>query len=385
MEAYLDNAATTKVKPEVMDVVKIAMTEMYGNPSSLHRKGVEVEKSIKEARKIVAKAIGGKDQEIYFTSGGTESNNIAIRGMVEATRRRGNHLITTKIEHPSVLNTFQYLETKGCKVTYLDVDKRGFISLQQLEDTIAEDTVLVSIMHVNNETGSIQPIKEISQLIKRRNKEILFHIDAIQSFGKIQFNVEEIQLDGLSISGHKIHGPKGIGALYIKKGVKVKPIVTGGGHELGIRPGTENVPGIFGLGEAVKLIFTDQNQYIKNISSLKNHFYSWLDNQLEGVTFNSENNDSFAPNILNVSFSGVKSEVLLHSLEGEGVFVSSGSACSSKKRGYSHVLTAMGLKDEQIDSAIRFSFSDTNTIEQLNYALEKIEKHVSYIRKIMKR
>ncbi|KAB3534475.1 cysteine desulfurase [Alkaliphilus pronyensis] len=385
MEAYLDNAATTKVKPEAMKAIELAMTEMYGNPSSLHRKGLEVEKKIKEARVIIAKALGCKEQEIYFTSGGTEANNIAIRGIAEANCRSGKHIITSKIEHPSVLNTFHYLETKGFRVTYLDVDANGFISLKQIEDSIGDETILVSIMHVNNETGAIQPIKEICQLIKKRNNNTLFHVDAVQSFGKIPFKAHSLQVDSISISGHKIHGPKGIGGLYVNKGAKINPITTGGKHELGLRPGTENTPGIFGFGEAVKLIFKDQNKYINSITELKSYFYNLLSSEIEDLVFNSGNDNGFAPNILNVSFLGVKSEVLLHSLEVDDVFVSSGSACSSKKKGFSHVLTAMGLKENIIDSAIRVSFSDINTKEELDYATERIKHHVGHLRKIMKR
>ncbi|KAB3529084.1 cysteine desulfurase family protein [Alkaliphilus serpentinus] len=385
MEVYLDNAATTRVKPKVIQAVTMAMNEMYGNPSSLHKKGVEIERKIKEARKLISRSLDCREEELFFTSGGTEGNNIIIRGYVEANQRRGKHLITTKIEHPSVLSTFEALEKKGYKVTYLDVDNNGFISLRELEDSLQEDTILVSIMHVNNEVGSIQPIEKISKIIKNKNKEVFFHVDGVQSFGKILFSLTDLAVDGFSISGHKIHGPKGIGCLYIKKGWKVTPIATGGSHELGIRPGTENTPGIMGMAEAVKLIFSDQQNYIRKIASLKEYFYQMLMANVEDIKINGGDPQGTSINILNVSFKGVKSEVLLHSLEEDGIYVSSGSACSSKKRGYSHVLMAMGLKDEYIDSAIRFSFSDFNTKEELDYGIEKIQKQVNYLRKIMKR
>ena len=385
MEVYLDNAATTPVKEEVVKAVVRSLEKEYGNPSSLHRKGVEVEKSIKVIRKTLAKALGCMDQEIYFTSGGTEANNIAIRGIVEANKRAGNHIITTRIEHPSVLNTFKELEAKGFEVTYLNVNEEGFISTEELSESIKATTILVSIMQVNNEVGSIQPIDEIARLIKQKNKQTLFHVDAIQSFGKLRFKLEDMLVDSLSISGHKIHAPKGIGALYVKKNVKVTPIITGGGQEMGIRVGTENVPGIYGLGEAVELIMKDQQRYIGKLTHNKEYFLTGLKTVLEDLLILSPMVDSFAPHIICVSFVGVKSEVLLHSLEQEGIYVSSGSACSSKKKGNSHVLTAMKLKDTVIDSTIRFSISDTITETELDYAVEKIKKQVNILRKIMKR
>ncbi len=384
MEVYLDNAATTKPRKEVIDAVVMAMELLYGNPSSLHRKGVEVEKSIKITRKVLAKALGCKDQEFYFTSGGTESNNIAIRGIVEANKRMGKHLITTKIEHPSVLNTFNELEEKGYEVTYLDVDNRGFISLDQLANSIKSDTMLVSIMHVNNEVGSIQPIGDIGKIIKQKNPKTLFHVDAIQSFGKIKFSLSSLFIDTLSISGHKVHGPKGIGGLYVKKGVKIKSIVTGGGHEMGLRAGTENVPGILGFGEAVKFLLEEQDPLISQMKALKVYLVEQLQEKINDIILHNGIDDRFAPHIINISFLGVKSEVLLHSLEGDGIYVSSGSACSSKKKGYSHVLTAMKLKDSVIDSSLRISISDTNTKEEIDYAVLEIKKQVELLRKIMR-
>ncbi len=385
MEVYLDNAATTPVKEEVVQAVVRALEREYGNPSSLHRKGVEVEKSIKAIRRSLAKALGCTEQELYFTSGGTEANNIAIRGIAEAYKRAGKHIITTKIEHPSVLNTFKELEAKGYEVTYLNVDGRGFISLEELSESIRPDTILVSIMQVNNEVGSIQPVAEAGRLIKQKNKQALFHVDAIQAFGKLIYKLEDMQVDSLSISGHKIHAPKGIGALYIRKDTKIAPIVTGGGQEMGLRVGTENVPGIYGLGAAVELIAKDRQLYIDRLVEAKAYFLSGLRDNVEDIHVLSPLEDNFAPHIIAVSFLGVKSEVLLHSLEQEEVYVSSGSACSSKKKGFSHVLTAMKLKEAVIDSTIRFSISDRTTAEELDYAIDKIIKQVTLLRRIMKR
>ncbi|WP_026476099.1 cysteine desulfurase family protein [Alkaliphilus transvaalensis] len=384
MEVYLDNAATTKPKKTVIEAVVKAMEENYGNPSSLHRKGVEVEKSIKNARKLIAKTLGCKDQEFYFTSGGTESNNIAIRGIAEANHRAGKHIVTTKIEHPSVLNTFKDLEGRGYEVTYLDIDSGGFISLEKLEASIREDTILVSIMHVNNEVGSIQPIQEIGRLIKGKNSKTLFHVDAIQSFGKIKFILSNLEVDTMAISGHKVHGPKGIGGLYVKKGIKIKPIVTGGGHEMGLRAGTENVPGILGFAEAVRIIMEEQDQQIKQMKFLKSYFIEKIQGEIKDVVIHSGTEESFAPHIINMSFMGTKSEVLLHSLEGDGIYVSSGSACSSKKKGYSHVLSAMKIKEALIDSSLRISVSDTNTKDEIDYAVTQIKKQVELLRKIMR-
>lgn len=384
MEVYLDNAATTKPRKEVIEAVVYAMEKLYGNPSSLHSKGVEVEKQIKTIRKTISRALGCQEQELYFTSGGTESNNIAIRGIVEANARRGKHLITSRIEHPSVLNTMDDLEKKGFQVTYLAVDQRGFISIDELMNAVKDDTILVSMMHVNNEVGSIQPIEEMVKGIKGKNANTLIHVDAIQSFGKVNLKLNQIPIDSLSFSGHKIHGPKGIGGLYVRKGTKIKPVVTGGSQEMGIRSGTENVPGIFGLGKAVEEMFHNQREKLEKILCLKKHLMDGLKTRIDDIYIHGDGLEDFAPHIVSVSFSGVKSEVLLHSLEGEGIFVSAGSACSSKKKGKSHVLSAMGLNDRLIDSAIRISLSDEITTEAIDYAIDKITLHVEALRKIMR-
>ncbi|ABR48363.1 aminotransferase, class V [Alkaliphilus metalliredigens QYMF] len=385
MEVYLDNAATTKPNSEVVESMMTALTEYYGNPSSLHKKGVQVEKEIKRIRKSIGKAMKCSDQEVYFTASGTEANNLAIRGLVKANRRRGNHLITTTIEHKSVLNTFKDLAKDGYVVTYLNVDKQGFISLDELEKALTPDTILVSLIHINNEVGSMHPVKEIGKLIKAKNKNTLFHIDAVQSFGKEKINLNVDLIDSLSMSGHKIHGPKGIGALYVRKGVKIAPLFTGGSQEMGLRSGTENVPGIFGLGKAIELILDNQEDKIKRLIELKNYFIHSLSQQIDDVYITSKNGDDFAPHIINVSFKGIRSEIMLHSLEQDGIYVSSGSACSSKKRGASHVLVAMGMKEALIDSAIRISLSHINTIEEIDYAILHMAKHTKDLRKIIKR
>jgi len=382
MEVYLDNAATTRPRDEVVEAMAWALSNLYANPSSLHKKGLEVEKEIRESRKIVAKALGCSEKEVVFTSGGTESNSLAINGVIGANRRLGNHIITTKTEHKSVLNSFNELSSKGFDVTYLDVDSLGFISLVQLKESIRPETILVSIMHANNETGTIQPINEIGEIIKSVNKNTFFHVDGIQGFGKIKFNVKQSNIDTYSLSGHKIHGPKGIGALYIRGGVKVQPFLLGGSQENNLRAGTENVPGIIGLGKAVSL---KQEEQIEKMKELKTYMFDLLKSSIENIHFNNDNNDRFTPHIINVSLRGVRSEIMLHSLEQDGIYVSSGSACTSRKKDFSHVLKAMGLKNDLIDSAIRISISSTNTKEEIEYAVDRMKTHLYDLRKIIKR
>jgi cysteine desulfurase len=385
MEVYLDNSATTKPNKEVVEIMLKGLTDYYGNPSSLHHKGVEVEKLMKTARKQLAKALGAREQEIIFTSGGTESNNTAILGAVEAKKRNGKRIITTRVEHPSVLNVYKNLEMQGYEVSYLDVDSLGKISLDQFKEYLSEDTILISIMHVNNEVGTIQPVEEIGKIIKSTSNKPIFHVDAIQSFGKIKFTPNKLGADLLAISGHKIHGPKGIGALYMKKNLKVAPMLYGGNQETGMRSGTENIPGILGLGEAVKIIYENTDKNIDKMWMLKNSFIEHIKNEVKDIKVNGYEREGSAPHIANISFSGIRGEVLLHSLEQDGIYVSTGSACSSKKSSKSHVLKAMGLKEEAIEGAIRFSFSYHNTQEQIDYAIDKIKKSVKDIRKIMKR
>ncbi len=385
MEIYLDNAATTKPRKEVVEAILKSLEKEYANPSSLHRKGMEVEKEIKRVRRILAKALGCREDEVIFTSSGTEANNLAIKGIVDAYKRAGNHIITCKTEHKSVLNTFNILEKQGYEVTYLDVDEKGFISIDQLKDAIKDNTILVSLMHVNNEIGCIQPIEEIGRIIKNINSKILFHVDGVQSFGKIKFKLKDLKVDSFSISGHKIHGPKGIGALYIKKGIRVSPLLSGGSQEMGIRSGTENVPGIYGLGEAVRLTMDEQNKNIEYLNTLRDYFIDLFKNEIEGIHIVSENNESFAPHIINICFPVVKSEIMLHSLEEDGIYVSSGSACSSKRKEYSHVLKAINVPENLIDGSLRFSLTYTNTKDEIDYVVKNVKKHYISLKSIIGR
>ncbi|RKD26073.1 cysteine desulfurase [Caminicella sporogenes DSM 14501] len=383
MEVYLDNAATTKPRKEVIDMMNKALVQYYANPSSLHKKGVEVEKLIKTARKQIAKALGSDEKEIYFTSGGTESNNLAILGSLEGNKRKGRHIITTKIEHLSVLNVFKYLEEKGYDVTYLSVDGDGKIDIEQFKNSINDDTAFISIMYVNNEVGTIQPIEEISSILKSMTNRPIFHVDAIQAFGKIKFNLKKLNVDLMSISGHKIHGPKGIGALYIKKGTKIKSIIFGGNQELGIRSGTENVPGIFGLGTASDLFKREFEENIKKMAKLKFKLLEGIKRNVKDIKINGTIGENSAPHILNMSFKGIRGEVLLHSLEQDKIYVSTGSACSSRKKTYSHVLREMGLCEKEMEGAIRFSFSPFNTEEEIDYVIDRVTYRVAELRKVI--
>lgn len=379
MQIYLDNSATTKPYKEVVEKMIFALENDYANPSSLHKKGLEVEKNIKKIREDIARTLGVKEKEIYFTSGGTESNNSIIRGVLD---KRKNHIITTKIEHPSVLDTIKTLEKEGIEVTYLDVDSEGKIDIDSLKSSIKENTILVSVMHVNNEVGSIQPISEVGKYLKTLKEKVYFHVDAVQSFGKINFKPSKYNIDFMSVSGHKIHGPKGIGFMYIKESSKVKPLFTGGGQEFGFRSGTENIPGIYGLGEAIRITNENLDKNIQKIDSLKNLLKSEILNNIENVKINSP--EDGVCHILNVSFLGVKGEVLLHYLEQKDIYVSTGSACSSKKKG-SHVLNAMNLSKDEIEGTIRFSLSCFNTEEEILETIKVLKSSVEDLRFIIKK
>lgn len=382
MDIYLDNSATTKPYKEVIDKMVYALSTDYANPSSLHRKGIEVEKNIKNIRQSIARTLGAKDKEIYFTSGGTEANNAIIRGVANLHKKRKNHIISTVIEHPSVLNTLKDLEEDGFEVTYLPVDTTGKIDIEAFKQAIKPSTCLVSIMHVNNEVGSIQPIQEIGKYLKSLNDKVYLHIDAVQSYSKINFKPSRYNIDFMSVSGHKFHGPKGIGFMYIKENNRLKPILTGGGQEIGIRSGTENTPGIYGLGEAVSIINKDLNSTIDKINSLKNLLKDEIERNIDDIKINSP--EDGVCHILNVSFRGVKGEVLLHYLEQKGIYVSTGSACSSKKKG-SHVLNEMNLAPVEIEGTIRFSLSDLNTEEDIKSVIPVLVESVNDLRMIMKR
>ncbi|WP_250673941.1 cysteine desulfurase family protein [Paraclostridium ghonii] len=382
MEIYLDNSATTKPYSEVVEKMIYALTTDYANPSAVHKKGVEVEKKIKKIRQEIAKSVGCKDKEIIFTSGGTEANNTIIRGITNLHKKRKNHIITTNIEHPSVLRTMEDLEDQGFEVTYIKVNNKGVVSIDDVKNAIKDNTILISMMHVNNEIGSVQPIKEIGKHLSTLKEKVYLHVDAVQSFTKINFKPSRYNIDFMSVSGHKLHGPKGIGFMYIKDNNKIKPMLTGGGQEIGIRSGTENVAGIYGLGEAINIIMSDLNSKIENIDRLKVLLKDFIVENIEDIKVNSP--EDGVCHILNISFKGVKGEVLLHHLAQQGIFVSTGSACSSKKKG-SHVLNAIGLTSEDIDGAIRFSLSDMTTEEEIKEACEIIKKSVEELRFIIKR
>ena len=380
MEVYLDNSATTQVLPEVADVVIRAMREDYGNPSSLHTKGLEAETKVRDAKKALAGILRAQEKEILFTSGGTESDNLALIGTALANQRRGKHIITTKIEHPAILQTCAYLEKQGFEVTYLSVDRQGVISLQELQAAIRQDTILVSIMFVNNEIGSMQPIKEIGEMIHRINPAIVFHVDAVQAFGKVKIVPKNMGIDLMSVSSHKIHGPKGEGFLYIKDGTRIVPINYGGGQQKGMRSGTENVPGIVGMAKAAEILYQSFDEDIERLYALKKHFIEGV-SQIEGVVVNSQPGRESAPHVVSVSFRGIRSEVLLHPLEEQGIFVSAGSACASNKPSVSATLKAIGVSKEYLDSTIRFSFSILTTQEELDYTLQVLYHKIPMLRK----
>ena len=382
MEIYLDNSATTKPYQEVVDKMVLALTTQYGNPSSIHKKGIEVEREIKEIRRNIARSLGAKENEIYFTSGGTECNNTIIRSVARLNKKTKSHIISTVIEHPSVLDTLKDLESEGFEVTYLPVDKDGKISIEDLKNAIKKETILVSIMHVNNEIGTIQPIEEIGKYLKSLDEKIYLHVDAVQSYAKIKFRPSRYNIDFMSVSGHKLHGPKGIGFMYVKENNRIKPLLTGGGQEIGIRSGTENVPGIYGIGEAVKVINKDLEGTIDKIRELRDLLKEEILANIDDVKINTP--EDGVCHVLNVSFRGVRGEVLLHYLEQKEIYVSTGSACSSKKKG-SHVLNAIGLTPEEIEGAIRFSLSDLNTKEEILETIKVLKESVSDLRMIIGR
>lgn len=391
MEVYLDNSATTRVTESVRDKVIKALYEDYGNPSSMHRLGVKAEQYCKEAASIIANSLKVEPKEIIFTSGGTEANNLALIGTAMANKRRGNHIITTRIEHPSVHQPLVYLEENGFEISFAPVDSTGKLIKEKLFELVKENTLMVSMMYVNNEIGSVQDITELSAELKRIKKDIIIHIDAVQAFGKYRIYPKREGIDLLSFSGHKIHGPKGIGALYVSDKIKINPIVFGGGHQRGIRSGTENVPGIAGLGQAVAELYTDFEAKISHLYQLKQKFLrevSALENvQVNGLPlecgedFAMEQLKKTAPHIMNVSFQGVKSEVFLHALEDRGVYVSAGSACSSHHPTPSVVLTAIGLSKDLMDSTLRISMSDKTTEKEIDYTLEQIRELLPVLRK----
>ena len=380
MEVYLDNSATTKVFSEVANMVQKVMLEDYGNPSSMHNKGLQAENYIKEAKDIISKNLKCQPKEILFTSGGTESDNLALIGTAMANKRSGNHIITTSIEHPAIIETCEHLKDLGFEITYLPVDNNGRIRLEDLEKAIKKETILVSVMHTNNEIGALEPIEEAGSLIKKINPSIVFHVDAVQGYGKFRIMPKKMNIDLLSVSGHKIHGPKGIGFLYINEKIKIHPIIFGGGQQKGMRSGTENVPAIAGMGKAVELIYKDLDKHIDELYELKDFFIKSL-SEIEGLTINGLTGRDSAPHVVSVSVDGIRAEVLLHALEDKGIYVSSGSACASNKPAISSTLKAIGVKKELLDSTIRFSFSVFTTKEELEYTVEALKELLPMLRK----
>ena len=380
MEVYLDNSATTRVFPEVAELMTKIMLEDYGNPSSMHFKGVRAEQYVKRAKEQIARTIKVNEKELIFTSGGTEADNLALIGAAAANRRSGMHLITTRIEHPAVLRTMEYLGGQGFRVTYLPVDKTGRIRPEDLQKSVRQDTILVSVMHTNNEVGAVQPIAEIGALIKRMNPRTLFHVDAVQGFGKFRIYPKRMYIDLLSVSGHKIHGPKGVGFLYVGEKVKLHPTVFGGGQQGGIRSGTENVPGIAGLGLACEKIYGTLEKDNERMYRLREKLIEGV-SDIGNVQINGCPDREGAPHVVSISFRGVRSEVLLHALEDKGICVSAGSACAAKHPRPSETLKAIGVERSLLESTLRFSLSLFTTEEEIVYTLHTLHEIVPLLRR----
>ena len=381
MEIYLDNSATTMVRPEVAKLMYEIMTKDYGNPSSMHIKGVQAERYLREAKEIFAGILKVSEKEIFFTSGGTEGDNMAIIGAALAGRRRGRHIITTVIEHPAVLESCAFLEKNGFEVTYLPVNAAGQVEPDTLKASLREDTILVSVMYVNNEIGAIEPVSELGRIIKEYNKDILFHVDAVQAFGKFRIHPYKENIDMLTMSSHKIHGPKGVGAIFIKDKTKIQPIALGGGQQKGMRSGTENVPGIAGMAMAAKELYDKFDADVNRLYELKEYFVREITG-IEGATVNGLTGRDSAPHVVSVSFDGItKSEVLLHALEDKGIYISSGSACSSNKPSLSSTLKAIGVKNDLLYATLRFSFSVFTTKEELEYTINAVKELLPVLRK----
>lgn len=384
MEVYFDNSATTRCYDSVKDIVIRTMIEDFGNPSAMHLKGVEAEKYVKDSEARLARILKVQEKEILFTSGGTESDNLALIGAAMANKRSGNHIITTAVEHPAVSQPALFLQEQGFEVTYLPVDSRGVVKLDALEAVLRPDTILVSVMYVNNEVGAVMPVEEIGRRIREKSPKALFHVDAIQAFGKYRIYPKKMGIDLLSVSSHKIHGPKGVGFLYINEKAKIQPQILGGGQQSGMRSGTDNVPGIAGLGVAAEEIYRNLDANVEKMYCLKEHIAKGL-TKIPDIRINGMELREGAPQILSISVMGVRSEVLLHSLEERGIFISAGSACSSHKRKPSSTLAAMGMPKDQIESTVRLSFSEENTVEEADYFLQVMEEMVPMLRRYSRR
>ena len=374
---YMDHSATSPVNPEVLEEMLPYFNQSFGNASTLYALGREARTAMENARKQVASLIGAQPEEIYFTSGGTESDNMAIKGVVSKLKNKGNHIITSSIEHPAVLETCKYLEKEGYKVTYLPVYEDGIVKVSDVEEAITSETILITVMHANNEIGTIQPVAEIGALA--REKGIYFHTDAVQSVGKIPVNVEDMNVDLLSISSHKLYGPKGIGALYIRKGVRIQPLIHGGGHERGMRPGTENIPGIVGLGKACQIAEENLEKNMEYVSSLRDQLIEGVLGKIEQSYLNGHPTKRL-PNNANFRFTGIEGESLVLQLDAKGINASTGSACSSKKLEPSHVLMAIGLKEVDAHGSLRISLGTENTPQDIDYTIDAIEEVVERLR-----
>ena len=380
---YLDNAATTQPLPIVVEKMMDVMVNDYGNTASYHKMGLTAERHIKEASNYFAGLFNCGSDEIIYTSGGTESNNMAIIGTAQAYKRSGNRIITTQIEHASVYQAFKHLEELGFDVIYLPVDAQGYVNTSELEAAINDQTTLVSMIHVNNEIGTVQDLEKIGRIIKQKNKNTLFHIDAVQSFAKVPIHVKKSQIDLLSMSSHKIYGPKGVGLLYKNKKTKMNSLIFGGGHQRGYRSGTENVPGVVGLHLAAEQLMPQMKRYTDAMMQLKQDLAGQILATIEGATVNGPSLEDGAPHILNIGFEGVKSEVLLHALEAKGIYVSSGSACSSNKKASNSVLQAIGKCDQELDEAIRFSLGISNTKAQIDETVLVLQQTIPMLRKVL--
>ena len=378
---YFDNAATTRASEQVVEKVTEMLCHNFGNPASVNKLGLQVEKEIKKTTEILSRGIHCKINEIYYTSGGTEGDNWAIFGTAEGYQRQGKHLITTKIEHPAVKKPMKTLEQKGYDITWLSVDKKGKIDLEELKQSIRKDTIFVSIILINNETGVIQDVEKIGKIIKQQNENTLFHVDAVQAFGKYAIDVEKMNIDLLTMSAHKINGPKGVGMLYKRQGLKVKPYILGGGQQQGQRSGTENGAGVAGLGVAADICFQNMKKNQQTIFDVKRTLAEGILNGIADVQINGDTLEQSSPYVLNVTFKGLRSEVLLHALESKDIFVSAGSACDSKKKVGSPVLTAMGLPFNEIEGAVRFSFCQYNTVEEAQECVKQLKEIVPFLRK----
>ncbi|MED1781379.1 cysteine desulfurase family protein [Brevibacillus fortis] len=378
---YLDNSATTRSHPQVIETVRRAMESYYGNPSSLHQKGVEAENVLKQARKVAAQYLGCKESEVIFTSGGTESNNTAIKGVAFQYQNRGKHIITTQVEHPAVYDVCKQLEGLGFAVTYLPVDREGRVSVEDVQKAMRTDTILVSVMHVNNELGTIQPIMEIGQWLKQFPK-VLFHVDAVQGIGKVPLRIKDSGIDLLSVSAHKFYGPRGVGILYKREGLIIHPLMMGGGQEGGVRSGTENLPAIAGMAKAIRILEELGSVEIIRLQKLNQQLREGIAT-IEGCIVNTPEANA-APHIMNLSVPGVKAEVLLHALEEKGFLISTKSACSSKANEPSRVLTAIGIERDCALSSLRVSLGRENTAEDIQQFLKALEECVSVLRTYIK-